>query len=144
MLIARARTWNPFSYCTRPQVSTIGGRISGHSPADHHVGSMPLGTRWMRSAGSSKPVSTSRDMNIDGAITWSDPWASHDSTAWIVLGSPGGMRPPCWLRNVVWNVVTSGAPCSAAIVVAAQAHSQLWAWTTSGRQSPSSVVRRTR
>ena len=54
---------------------------------------MPLGTRWIRSAGSSNPLSTSRAMNIDGAITWSDPWASHDSTAWIVLGSPGRDAP---------------------------------------------------
>ena len=53
--IARASTWKPFSYWTRPHVNTSGVRPPGDSPVDHHVGSMPLGIRWVRSAGSSKP-----------------------------------------------------------------------------------------
>ena len=61
--IARASTWKPFSYCTRPHVNTSGSRLPGASPVDHHVGSMPLGMRWVLSAGSSKPSTTSRTMN---------------------------------------------------------------------------------
>ena len=39
-------------------------------------------------------------MNRELASTSSARWASHDSTAWIVLGSPGGTRPPCRPRSV--------------------------------------------
>ena len=37
-------------------------------------------------------------MNRELASTSAARWASHDSTAWIVLGSPGGTRPPWWPR----------------------------------------------
>ena len=56
---------------------------------------MPLGIRWVRSAGSSKPPITSRTMNLEFVTTSVASWASHDSMAWIVLGWPGGTRPPC-------------------------------------------------
>ena len=105
----------------------------GDSPVDHHVGSMPLGIRWVRSPGSSKPSMTSLTMNLELATTSSASWASHDSTAWIVLGWPGGTRPPCWPRSVPWNVAISLASYSVASVSAAQATCQSWAWTTSRR-----------
>ena len=102
-------------------------------PSDHHVGSMPLGMRWVRSGGSSKPPTISRTMNRELASTSSARWASHDSTAWIVLGSPGGTRPPWWPRlgaRGTWR--PAGRRSSAASVSAAQATCQSWAWTMSG------------
>ena len=144
VLIALARTWKPFSYCTRPQVSTSGWRRSGCSPADHHAGSIPLGMRCTRSGGSSKPAMTSLARNFDDAMTPVEVWASHDSTAWIVLGCPRGMLPPCLPRIVEWNVVTSGTSWIAASVLAAQPTCQSWAWTTSGIQLPNAVVSWTR
>jgi hypothetical protein len=93
-LIARASTWKPFSYWTRPHVKTSEVRAPRPLPVDHHVGSMPLGMRWLCSAGSSNPPTTSLTMNFELATTAAASWASHDSMAWIVLASPGGTRPP--------------------------------------------------
>ena len=64
--------------------------------------------------------------------------------AWIVLGWPGGTRPPCWPRSVEWNVAISLARCSVASVSAAQATCQSWAWTMCGTQSPRRVASWTR
>ena len=50
--------------------------------------------RWLCSTGSSNPPTTSLTMNFELATTAAASWASHDSMAWIVLGSPGGTRPP--------------------------------------------------
>ena len=50
---------------------------------------------------------------------------------------PGGTWPPWRPRSVAWMVATSGTSHSVFSVSPAQATSQSWACTTSGRQSPS-------
>ncbi len=68
--MARASTWNPFSYWMRPQATTSGAVASSVAgAAAHWPMSTPFGTRCTLSEGSSNPCTTSRTMNREQAMT---------------------------------------------------------------------------
>jgi hypothetical protein len=143
--IACTSTWKPFSYCTRPQLSTSASRAGAVlTGGAHSPGSTPFGTRCTFSVGSSNPSTTSRTMNFEQQITSRAWYVSHHSTALIAAGMPGGRWPPWRPRSVAWIVATSGTPSSVRAVSPAQATNQSCACTTSGRQSPSRASSDTR
>ena len=61
-------------------------------------------------------------------------YVSHHSTLLMAVDWPGDRWPPPRPRSVAWIVATRGAPQLTCRVLPAQATSQSWACTTSGRQ----------
>ena len=129
--------WKPFSYWTRPQ-ETISGwslpwRLSD-GPGPQSSGSTPFGTTLTLSAGSWKAPTTSSRMKVEQQMTWVASYVSHHSTLLMAVDCPGDRWPPPRPRSVAWIVATRGAPQLTCRVLLAQATSQSWACTTSGRQ----------
>ena len=138
--IARARTWKPFSYWTRPHVNT-----SGVAPARRLARRPP---RRVDAVGDQVGA-------LGGQLEAADDLADHEPGVGDDLGRRRGpattrRRGSCsagpaargrrgWPRSVPWNVATAGRRTASASVSAAQATCQSWAWTMSGVQSPRRV-----
>ncbi len=87
---------------------------------------------------------TSWRMNCEQQITRVAVYVSHHSTLLMAEGWPDPRWPPLRPRSVAWIVATSGASHQVRRVCPAQATSQSWACTTSGRQSFSRAASATR
>ena len=115
-------------------VAARGGRRT--VPGPQSSGSTPFGTTWTLSAGSSNAPTTSSRMNAEQQITCAglvgEPPLDAVDRRRLARAAGGRRRGRARWRGWWRRGARPTATCS---VSPAQATSQSWAWTTSGRQS---------